>query len=127
MPGPSSRIRALVADRSAEVCHALSRLLGAEADIEVVGAAQTEDELLGALPAAAPDVILLDYQLPGRSVKGLMQALRARVPDLGVVVMLVHPNDATGVDADDRTAWLLKDSESAELKAQVRALGSPTA
>ena len=124
MAGPRPQTRVLVADRSEEVCHALARLLGAEADIDVTATAQTESELLDALAAAAPDVVLLDYQLPRRSVGVLLQSLRALVPDVGVLVLLVHPGDVSGVHSDERTAWILKDSESRELRAQVRALST---
>ncbi len=126
MVAPQPQIRAVVADRSAEVCHALARLLGGDPAIEVSATAQTEDELLGELAAAAPDVVLLDFQLPRRSVDRLIGALRARVPDLAILMLLVHPGDVTGVEVDTRTAWILKDSDKEELRAQVRAL-VPTA
>ena len=122
MAPPQPQIRAVVADRSAEVCHALARLLGGDPAIEVGATAQTEDELLGELAEAAPDVVLLDYQLPRRSIDGLVGALRARVPDLAILVLLVHPGDVAGVEVDARTAWILKDSDRDELRSQVRAL-----
>lgn len=122
MTDPQHPIRVLVADRSEEVCHALGRLLNAEPDLEVAGVGQTEDELLAVLAAAAPDVVLLDYQLPGRAIGALVDALRALVPDVAILVLLVHPGDVAGVRADDRTAWILKDSDSGELRSQVRAL-----
>jgi DNA-binding NarL/FixJ family response regulator len=122
MTGSQRPTRVLVADRSAEVCHALGRLLGAEQDIDVTGTAQTEDELLAAMAGAAPDVVLLDYQLPRRSVNAVVTSLRALVPDVAVLVLLVHPGDVAGVTADERTAWILKDSDGRELRTQVRAL-----
>ncbi len=122
MTAPQPHIRVVVADRSEEICHALARLLGGDPAIEVGATAQTEDELLAQLAKAAPDVVLLDYQLPRRSVDGLISALRARVPDLAILVLLVHPGDVSGVEVDARTAWILKDTDSEELRAQVRAL-----
>jgi two-component system NarL family response regulator len=114
--------RVVIADRSEEICHALARLLGADPSIEVCSTVQTEDELLDNLAQATPDVVLLDYQLPNRSIDRLIVGLRARVPDLAILVLLVHPGDVSGVEADSRTAWVLKDSNGKALRAQVRAL-----
>ena len=81
--------------------------------------------MLAALAPTPPDVVLLDYQLPRNSVARVAQSLRARVPDVALLVLLIHPGDVNGVEADERTAWILKDSDSAELRAQVRALIPP--
>jgi len=122
MTDPHLGTRIVVADRSAEVCHALARLLGAAPDLQVVCTVQTEDELLAALPEAAPDVVLLDYQLPRRSATRLASSLRARVPDVAILVLLLHPGDVVDIEVDQRTAWILKDTDAEELRAHVRAL-----
>jgi DNA-binding NarL/FixJ family response regulator len=114
--------RVLVADRSEEVCHALARLLSAEADIEVVAAAHTETELVQVAATSSPDVLLLDDQLPRLGVAPLLEQLRATLPDLAVLVLAVHPGELIAAESGPRTVWMLKDSSAGELRAEVRSL-----
>ena len=53
-------------------------------ELEVVGEAATVDEALGVIPAAAPDVVLLDVHLPGGSGGGGAEVLR-RLAGVGAV------------------------------------------
>jgi len=111
-------IRILIADRSADVCHALSHLLDREVDFEVAGVAQTEDETLEAAAVEVPDIVLLDSQLPRRSVGAFVQALSDAAPAARPLLLVVHPADGDDVEAD--VPWTLKDSGRVELAARVR-------
>ncbi|MDA8217425.1 MAG: response regulator transcription factor [Dehalococcoidales bacterium] len=58
-------MRILLADDQLEVRSALFLLLDQEPDISVVGEASEASGLLSQLQAANPDLVLLDWELPG--------------------------------------------------------------
>ncbi|MET8005440.1 response regulator transcription factor [Nonomuraea glycinis] len=65
-------IRVLLADDQHLVREAMAALLSFESDIEVVGEADRGDRVLAEVARCAPDVVLLDIEMPGR--EGLMVA-----------------------------------------------------
>ena len=60
-------IRLALADDHAIVRSGLQQLLGAVADFELVGTAATGQEIVALIDAAepAPDVVLMDLEMPG--------------------------------------------------------------
>jgi DNA-binding NarL/FixJ family response regulator len=58
-------IRILVADDQWDVCSALQLLLSHETGMLIVGQAQSAQELLTCLEQTSPDMVLLDWELPG--------------------------------------------------------------
>lgn len=77
----------LLADDQAKVRSALRLLLEHEPDIEILGEAVDTTGLLDWLKAAEPDVVLLDWELPGLSAVTLMQQMRSRWPGLRVIAL----------------------------------------
>jgi len=100
--------------------------LADHADLEHVGAAHSRDEALAALPAADPDVVLLDSMgMPSDS--GWLRTIRALVPRARVIVYsgyvgLVEPDSIlTGADA-----YLSKRDDEGALVALVRSTAGST-
>jgi two-component system response regulator DesR len=60
-------IRVLLAEDQAMVRGALAALLNREQDITIVAEVGRGDEVLAAARSAAPDVALLDIEMPGES------------------------------------------------------------
>lgn len=89
---PPQRPRVLVADDDAGVRTAISRLLSLSCD--VVGCAFDSTTLLEATLRLRPDVVLLDFSLPG-GVNGLEMCRRIKTiaPDVNVVAF-TGTNDA---------------------------------
>jgi CheY-like chemotaxis protein len=58
-------LRIIVADDQWEVCSALQLLLSHETSTLIVGQAQSAQELLTCLEQTSPDMVLLDWELPG--------------------------------------------------------------
>ena len=56
----SKKIKVLVADDRVHEVEGFASIIGAEADMEVVGTAETEFEVLEKSKSADPDIILLD-------------------------------------------------------------------
>jgi DNA-binding NarL/FixJ family response regulator len=63
-------LRILVADDQWEVCSALQLLLSHETGMLIVGQAKSASELLDALEQTSPDLVLLDWELPGLLTPG---------------------------------------------------------
>ena len=66
---------------------ALELMLGVTPDVRVVGALPNGEAALEACPGLRPDVVLLDYRLPGLDGVETTSALRAALPDTAVVVL----------------------------------------
>lgn len=85
-------MRLVIADDDAVVASSLEIVLGAQPDIEVVGRATDGDEAVRLAAELAPDVVLLDIQMPGTD--GLAAAERIlAVPTPPHVVFLTTFSD----------------------------------
>jgi pilus assembly protein CpaE len=84
------QIRVLIVDDIPETRDHLTKLLGFEADIEVVGAASSGAEAIELASRLKPDVILMDINMP--DMDGIMatEQLAARAPTSAVVMMSVQ-------------------------------------
>ena len=86
----ADQIRVLIVDDIPETRDHLTKLLGFEADIEVVGAAASGAEAIDLAGKLKPDVILMDINMP--DMDGIMatEQLAARAPTSAVVMMSVQ-------------------------------------
>lgn len=83
-------MRILLADDQAEVRSALRLLLGHEPELLVVGEVTAGAELLPEVRATRPDLVLLDWELPGLQ-RSQLSALRTFRPHLLVVALSCRP------------------------------------
>jgi DNA-binding NarL/FixJ family response regulator len=88
-------MRVLLADDQAWLRSAVRLLLEQEADVEIIGEAAEMKALLVKAESCHPDLILLDWELPGCPVDGagrqLLGALHATTPHLHVIVLSGRP------------------------------------
>ena len=80
-------IRLLVADDQMLVRSALVALLELEPDFTVVADVGRGDEVVAAAKASAPDVALLDIEMPGLDGLAVAGALAAEVPSCHVMIV----------------------------------------
>jgi DNA-binding NarL/FixJ family response regulator len=80
-------MRILLADDQAKVRSALRLLLEHEPELEILGEAVDATGLLDWLKVADPDVLLLDWELPGLSAAKLVQQMRSHRPGLQVIAL----------------------------------------
>ena len=97
-------MRILIADDQADVRSALGLLLMHEPDLEVVAEATDAVGVLLAAEKQLPNLILLDWELPGVSSASLVRALRSQWPQLRVIALSSLPEArraavSAGVDA----------------------------
>jgi pilus assembly protein CpaE len=86
----SDRIKVLIVDDIPETRDHLSKLLGFEGDVEVVGAAAGGQEAIELANAVRPDVVLMDINMPGMDGITATEKLAADVPTAAVIMMSVQ-------------------------------------
>jgi DNA-binding NarL/FixJ family response regulator len=108
-------VRVALADDSALFRRGLAALL-TSSGIDVTADTGTGAELLGAVAADPPDVVVLDVRMPPTFTdEGLITAkqLRQRHPDLGVLVLSTYAETSYAAqllaDGSRRLGYLLKD------------------
>jgi pilus assembly protein CpaE len=86
----TDRIKVLIVDDIPETRDHLSKLLGFESDVEVVGAAAGGPEAIEMANALRPDVVLMDINMPGMDGITATEKLAADVPTAAVIMMSVQ-------------------------------------
>jgi DNA-binding NarL/FixJ family response regulator len=101
----------------------LVRLLGERDGIEVVGDAADGERALRLVERMAPDVVVMDLNLPGLSGIEAIRLLAAGAPQARVLVLTISVADSDVVDAilAGACGYLLKDATIDEIVAGVRA------
>ncbi len=84
-------MRIIVADDQPEVRSALRLMLEEKPGNSVIDEVSTSYELLWQVSAGGPDLILLDWELPGTKPKELLSILRNLYPHLMVIALSSHP------------------------------------
>lgn len=117
-----SKIRVLLADDQAMLVAALSTILNAQDDIEVVATATTGSEAVTAALSHRTDVAILDIRMPGMDGIAAAQAILSRVPECRIIMLttfneeeLVAQSIAAGAHG-----FLLKDADPEVLAGAVR-------
>jgi DNA-binding NarL/FixJ family response regulator len=87
---PARRVRLFLVDDHAIVRAGVRALLAAHDLLEVVGEADSGEEALARVAAAAPDVVLLDLSLPGMTGIAAARALREALPGVRLVALSMH-------------------------------------
>lgn len=81
----------LIAENQSKVRFALTVLIGETAGWNVVGTVSNPGELLAALPALKPDVVLLNWNLPGMALLDLVKEIRRTRGSLKIIMVGADP------------------------------------
>lgn len=84
-------MRVLLADDQPNVRSALRLLLEQELGLREVGEATNVSGLLSQVETNCPDLVLLDWELPGSKNIELLPPLRTKCPQLFVIALSGHP------------------------------------
>jgi two-component system chemotaxis response regulator CheB len=95
-----SKIKILIVDDSAVVRRALTEILSAEEDFEVIGAAADPYTAVAKMKAEGPDVITLDVEMPGMDGVTFLRKIMSQHP-IPVVICssLAGEGSATAIEA----------------------------
>jgi two-component system response regulator DesR len=115
-------IRVLLAEDQGMMRGALALLLGLEPDIEIVAEVATGDAVVPAALGTAPDVALLDIEMPGMSGLDAAVALRDAVPACRVLILTTfgRPGYLRRAMESGARGFLVKDGPVDELAGAIR-------
>lgn len=114
--------RVIIADDHAIIRDGLSAILDNESDIEIAGTADDGSAAVNAVGEFSPDLVVIDLSMPRTDGPQAIKKIKKRYPDVRVVVLTYHKEDAhihaalkAGADG-----YVLKDDGREELLAAVR-------
>ena len=118
----SEPIRLLLVEDNEVFREALELLLALRSDIEVVASVSDGSAAAEAARAHQPDVVLMDYRLPGIDGVQATRAVRAAAPDVAVVCLTASANlrEVDALFEAGVVACLSKDQELDEIVAAIR-------
>jgi two-component system response regulator NreC len=119
-----SRIRVVLADDHAIVRTGLKTLLATQPDLEFVGETGDGDEAVDLAASLQPDIVLLDVSMPGNERFAALRAMRARAPQVRVLLLTMHEDEAILRDAlhAGASGYVLKKAAESELLTAIRAV-----
>jgi len=120
----SDKIRILIADDHTIFRSGLNLLLSSEVDLEVVGEAKDGMAAVEMAASLHPDVVLMDVGMPGLNGLDATRQIRARLPEVNILVLTMHRSDEYFFQMLEAGAagYLLKGAETNELINAVRAV-----
>src|SRR5687768_4592947 len=121
-----TRVRVILAEDHETVRQGLRLLLETREDVEVVGEAPNGRVALEMATTMAPDVVVLDVSMPEMNGLAACRAIKAAAPDIGIVALTRHGDDAyvqelLGAGA---AGYVLKQSAFDELLRAIRAVAA---
>ena len=122
MASSSNPCRIVVVDDHAIMRDGLCAILGNESDLEVVGVADNGKGAIDEAGRHAPDLVVIDLSMPRTDGAQAIRVIKSRYPDIGVVVLTYHKEEAhihSALDAG-ADAYVLKDDGRGDLLAAIR-------
>ncbi|MBH8557391.1 response regulator [Hymenobacter negativus] len=118
--------RLFLVDDHAVLRHGLRALFQQEPTLQVVGEAESGEQLLAQLPTTPCDVVLLDLHMPGLDGLATTQRLHAEYPEVRVLVLSMVDNErAIGqVLTAGASGYILKNTGHDEIMVGVRAVAA---
>ena len=115
-------IRIAIVDDHAMVRAGLRQFFADQPDFEVVAEAANGREALDIVRGGEVDVMLMDIGMPGQSGVDALAAIRARAPDLPVLILsgFAEEHYATTLLRQGASGYLNKDCDPAELVKAIR-------
>ena len=118
----TTAMRILICDDQAITREGLALLLNLERDIEVVGTAEDGAQAIDFTARLLPDLVLMDLKMPFMNGVEATRHIRARHPQISVLVLTTYDDEEWIFDAirAGASGYLLKDTPREELVKAVR-------
>jgi two-component system, NarL family, invasion response regulator UvrY len=122
MATPDSMIRIAIVDDHAMVRAGLRQFFADHTDLKVVAEAASGREALDIVRGGEVDVVVMDIAMPDQSGVDALVAIRARAPDLPVLILSGYPEAhyATTLLRQGASGYLNKDCDPEEIVRAVR-------
>ena len=117
-------IRIVIVDDHAVVRAGLKQFLAEQMDFQVIGEAANGREALDFVRAGGIDVLILDVSMPGQSGVDALSGIKARAPELPVLMLSAFPEThyATALLKQGASGYLNKDCDPQDIVNAVRTL-----
>ncbi|MBP2276964.1 Response regulator protein VraR [compost metagenome] len=121
---PSSPIRILVVDDHPFLREGVRAVVETQADMQVVGEADSGTDAIIRYRELLPDIVLMDLQMPDLSGDQAIAAIRERSPKARIIVLTTYAGDAHALRAlrAGAAGYLLKTSLRKELLQAIRSV-----
>lgn len=115
-------MKILLCDDQAVIRDGLEMLLTLEKDFQVVGTAQDGAEAIELAAQKQPDLILMDLKMPGTNGIEATRQIRARFPEMKILVLTTYDDDEWVFDAirAGASGYLLKDTPRQKIVEAIR-------
>jgi two-component system response regulator DevR len=122
MPQSTDSIRIFLLDDHEIVRRGLAELLNLELDMQVVGEASSAAEALHRIPAARPNVAVLDVRLPDGNGVEVCREIRSLMPEVRCLMLTSYADDEAHFNAvmAGASGYVLKDIRGNDLLSAVR-------
>jgi DNA-binding NarL/FixJ family response regulator len=120
--GMSDVVRVALVEDNHVFREALEMLLGLRADVDVVASVEDGNDVVTLCRTYEPDVIVMDYRLPGLDGVQATAAVRKECPDVAVVCLTAsaNPREMEALREAGAVACLTKDLELDEIVDTIR-------
>ncbi|KUJ82088.1 response regulator transcription factor [Ruegeria profundi] len=117
-------IRVLIVDDHPMVAEGIQSILESYPEIEVVGTLGTGQEAVDQAADLAPDVILMDLNMPGLGGLGATEIILERLPDTRILILSMHdsPEYISTALSHGAKGYVLKDVPTDEIKQAIDAV-----
>lgn len=88
-----SKTRVLIVDDHVMIRLGLAEAINAESDLKLVGQAGNGREAVELYPKCRPDVVIMDFQMPGPDGATSTELLRAKHPEATVLLLSMHEGE----------------------------------
>ena len=115
-------IHVAIADDHPLVREGIKKVLDNEIDIELTGEATDGHEIETVLKKNVPDILILDFTMPGKSGLNLIKDISKAYPALPILVLSIHPPERFAVRSlkAGASGYLCKSSISDDLITAIR-------
>jgi len=103
-------MRIFIAETNKDLRVGLQFLIHQEPGCKVIGVADNGKGLQTQLQISQPDVLLLDWYLPGAPLAELIAEIRAHDSQLKIIVTSIRPEDKSAVIASGANNFVVKNS-----------------
>jgi two-component system response regulator NreC len=123
MPDAAGTIQILLADDHVTVRHGLKLLIDSQPDMKVVAEASDGETAIQRAFTVKPDVVVIDISMPGTNGLVATRRLKQRQPDMAVVTLTRHSDDAYLQELlrAGASGYVLKQSDPSQLLRAIRA------
>lgn len=117
-------IKVGIVDDHTIVRNGIKQFLAEQVDLRVVGEAASGREAIDLVRQTEIDVLIMDLSMPGQSGVDVMAMLRAKAPDMGILILSGFPEEhyAVNLIRMGASGYLNKECEPMEIVKAVRAI-----